>query len=332
MSHLSPSGRRLLSGLLVLLGIGLAEAVGAGSARAQVGSALVAVPWQPGQRASVNNYFFGLDSQSEGTTLDTDLRRAVSFGRLRFDVENETPLAVGWLYDHLDLDTADAALPPRLVSAAGAVGFNLGDIVPDWRINASVGAGVSGSQPFADEDAWYGLASLVASKRLDQTSALTLVLDYDGSRAIFPDIPLPGFQYTYFGSPTLRYSLGLPFSTLFWKPDDRWTVDLQYAVPLGGRATVSYQLDERWAAYAGYSSTTRGYHLEGDDEHRRLFFSQERAELGLTLDAAAGWKWTFAGGWAFGQEFTRGFDVRDDELVRELDDAPYLRLALDVSF
>ncbi len=314
---------------IVGLTFGLGSAV---PALAQVGSALIAVPWQPGRSVSSTSSFFGLDSQSDGTSFDTDLRRASSFGRVRFDNQDETPTSVGWLYDHIDLDTRDPRLPERLITGAAAVGFNLGDIVPEWRINASVGVGVSGNSPFGDEDAWYGLGSIVASKRLDQTSALTLVLDYDGSRAIFPDLPLPGFQYTYFGSRTLRYSLGLPFSTLFWQPDDRWTIDLQYAVPLGGRATVSYQLDEQWSAFAGYSATTRGYHLNGDDENRRLFFTQNRLEAGFTLDPADGWSWTFAGGWAFGQEFTRGFDVRNDEHVRDLEDAPYLRLALDVAF
>ena len=102
--------------------------------------------------------------------------------------------------------------------------------------------------------------------------------------------------------------------------------------PWAARRRCRTALTRGGAAYGSYSSTVRGYHLDGDDENRRLFFSQDRLEAGLTFDPAPRWSWTFAGGWAFGQEFTRGFDVRDDETVRELDDAPFLRLALDVSF
>jgi hypothetical protein len=194
------------------------------------------------------------------------------------------------------------------------------------------GAGFAGDLPFADEDAWYALGSVYARKALDQRRFVTLLLDYDGSRAIFPDIPLPGFQYTVIQSRQLQYSLGLPFSTVTYAPDEHWKFDVQYVLPIGGRALVEYRFNEQWTAYGSFSSTTRGYHLDGDDEDRRLFFHQERLETGVRLTPQPGWTWTLAGGWAFGQEFTRGWDVRDDERIRELDDAPYLRVGLKVDF
>ena len=314
------------------LPLGLLLLVFTAPAAAQVGSALVAVPWQPDRTVNATAYYLGLQTDSDTVGVDTNLTRAVSFGRVRFDTQDPKAPSFGWLYDHTHLDTTDPVLPERLVTAAGAVGFGLGEVFEGWNASASVGFGFSGDLPFADEDAWYGLGSLVATKRLDQRTALTFILDFDGSRAIFPDVPLPGIQYSVFESPSLRYSLGLPFSTLYYKPDDRWLIDVQYILPIGGRANIEYQITDQWIGYTSYSGTTRGFHLDGDNENRRLFFTQDRVELGVRFEPSAEWTWTFAGGWAFGQEFTRGFDVRDDDLVRELDDAAFLRVGLKLAY
>lgn len=301
------------------------------AALAQVGSALIAVPWQPGKSVSATNYFIGFGSESDGAGFDTDLARGVSFGRVRLDKQDPNAVSFGWLYDHTVIDSSDPLLPERLVSAAFAAGFGLGDI-GDWNLKLSAGGGTSSNHIITDENSWYGVGSLVATKPLDRRSSLSLILDYDGSRSIWPDIPLPGFQYNVFESQALRYSLGVPFSTLYYQPDDRWTFDLRYIVPIGGSANISFRISDQWSAYTSYSSTTRGYHLEGESNDERFFFHQDRAELGLRYSPAPGWTWVFAGGWAFDQEFTRGFDTRDDDLVRELDDTAFLRLGLNFSF
>ena len=320
---------RRLPALVIAVLSGLIFVVGA---HAQVGSALVAVPWQPGRTFDSTSYFYGLETSSEGTDFDTNLTKGVTFGRARFDGQNPAAMSVGWLYEHTDIDTDDPLLPDRLVSAAGAVGFSLGPIVPGWEIGASVGAGFAGDQPFSDEDAWYGVGSLYARHMIDQQHFVTLILDYDGSRSIWPDIPLPGIQYTVLQSRSLRYSVGLPFSTLYYQPDEHWTIDIQYIIPVAGRANIEYAFNDRWTAFGSYASSTRGYHLDGDDENRRLFFSQQRLETGVRYTMQRGVEWTLAGGWDFDQEFTRGWDTRNDEDVRELDDAPFVRVGLKVAF
>lgn len=318
--------------LLRHLPIAAAGCLFVGTASAQVGSALVAVPWQPDKKINATNYFLGLEADSEGTAFNTDLSRGVSFGRVRFDTQDPRNVSFGWLYDHTELDGNDPVLPERLVSAAVAGGMGLVQLDNGWDLSMSLGGGFAGDLPFADEDAWYAVASLVAHHEIDPRTHLTLILDFDGSRAIFPDIPLPGFQYLVAESHDLRYAVGLPFSTLFYKPHDRWTIDLQYILPLGGHANVEFKIDERWAAYGSYTSSTRAYHLDGDDEHRRLFLEQDRLEAGLRYTPQPGWELVAAGGWAFNQTFSRGYDVRDLDTVRDLDDAPYLRLGVNLSF
>ncbi|MEM7626124.1 MAG: hypothetical protein AAF333_11055 [Planctomycetota bacterium] len=300
-------------------------------ANAQVGSALIAVPWQPEQRFSATNYFIGLQTESESFGGDTNLARGVSFGRLRLDPNDPRGLTFGWLYDHTEIDSGDPLLPERLNSTAVAVGMNLGEVIEGWDVSVSGGFGNASTLPYTDEDGYYGLGSIVATKRLDQRTALTLLLDFDGSRAVLPDVPLPGLQYSVFVSPKLRYSLGLPFSTIYYQPDDRWTFDITYLLPLGGRAEVKYAIDDRWTVFTRYNATNRAYHIDGA-ENDRIFFEQDRVSAGVDWTPADGWKWSFSAGWAFDQEFTTGFDTFDDEGLRSLDDAAFLRIGLRLDF
>lgn len=320
--------RRSVLLVLVLFLLGL----GTGGVHAQVGSALVAVPWAPERSFGSTNYFIGFASESDGAGFDTDLARAVSIGRFRLDNQDPNAVTFGWLYDHTVINSSDPVLPERLVSAAVAAGMGLGEIGDGWNVGFSAGGGTASDEPFSDEDGWYGVGSVYARKQLDPRSSLTLILDYDGSRSIWPDVPLPGIQYTVVESRSLRYSLGLPFSTLFYQPDDRWTFNLQYIVPIGGTANVSFKIDEQWSAYGSYTSTTRGYHLDGDPDNERFFFDQDRLEAGVRFTPSPGITLNVAGGWAFDQEFSRGFDVRDDDTVRDLDDAAFIRLGLNYAF
>ncbi|MEE9405701.1 MAG: hypothetical protein V3V20_12485 [Algisphaera sp.] len=306
-------------------------------AAAQVGSALVAVPWAPGQTLSVKGYALGEETQTEDDFLgpgdDLNLARVVGFGRYRLDAENPNSLSVGWLYDHIEMKTDDVRLPARLEASAVAVGANLGTH-GDWSVGYTAGVGFAGDLPYADGEAWYGLGSLYARHQLKGTPTfITLFLDYDGSRSFLPDTPIPALQYTVIESPTLTYSIGLPYSSLSWQPSDRVSIDAKFLVPMAGSAEASYKLDKQWSAYVLYEISTRGYHLADDEKHRRLFFSQSRSELGLRYTfAQSGIQVNAAGGYAFDQEFTRGFDTRHTELIRDVGDAVYVRVGVSARF
>ena len=312
--------------LLSLAGLTMAPPVAG-----QVGSALTIVPWAEGDRVEADAYKTFQDGDAEVTGDDVGIVRGVTFGRARFDTTRPGSLSVGWLYDHIHIDTVDSALPERLVNATAAVGMGLGQS-GSWDWGFTVGGGFAGDLPFADEDAWFGVASVYARKRISDRRFLLLVLDYDGSRVFLPDIPLPAIQYTEYITADTYYTLGLPFSRVHWEPTERLSVDVTYFIPIGGRALVEYELSEQWHVFGQYLNTDRGFHLDGDDEHRRLFFEQNRLEAGVRYELGDGFEATVAAGWAFEQEFSRGFDSRDRETVRELDDAAFFRVGVNVAF
>lgn len=308
----------------------------AAPAWAQVSSALVAVPWAPGQTLSTTAYAIGVGADTESNALapgsDLTTARLVNFGRYRLDAQDPRSLTFGWLYDRTELNTGDPLLPERLEASAAAIGASLGDY-KGWQLGFTAGGGFAGDLPYADEQAWYGVGSVFARKRLARPgTALTLILDYDGSRTFLPDVPLPGVQYSVRKSDTLSYAIGLPFSNLSWQPDEHWSVNVNFLFLIGGSAEVSYRVDDRWSGYFAYESSTRGFHLSGDDDNRRLFFQQSRAELGARFALTPELRLNAAIGYAFDQEFTRGFDTRNDTLVRDVEDAPFLRVGIKAAF
>ena len=58
-------------------------------------------------------------------------------------------------------------------------------------IAAALGVGYAGEQIFDDTDAFYGKATVIVGKDFNEKSAILFALSYDGSRVIYPDIPLP---------------------------------------------------------------------------------------------------------------------------------------------
>lgn len=305
--------------------------LGALPARAQTSSALILVPWGADDRVEVaNSTWFGYDGNAGNGGADVDLFGLSSIGRVRPSTEH-ADWAVGFKYRHLGIDTADAALPERLIDQAVAGGFKMGTI-DRWEWGFVAGLGYAGNAPYNDGDAWYAVGSLAASTKLDHGATLTLLLDYDGNRNVLPDVPLPGFAYAHQFNDTLRYTVGLPINSVAWTPDDRWTVRGLWVIPFGFGVDVDYRLTDDWTLFGGYNSQTTGYHIQGDDENRRLFFEQRRIEIGARWKVGAAADLAGAVGYAFDQSFERGYDLRDTDTIRDLSDEPYFRLALNFRF
>lgn len=319
--------------LVMALVLGLFPA----AAMAQKGPSLVLTPWGEGGVAGERDvaeigggvrWFEGADVEDTGE--DVALTRYDSRGRTRFDSGEGRDVLVGYDAFFLNVDSGDAALPERMLDAAVGVGLQF----PQERhrtLSFVVGGGYAGTTPFSDADSLYLLGTAIYEMPLSEQSKLTFTLGYDGNRTIWPDLPLPAVAYTEKLSDDFTYTVGVPFSTLRWRPANRWLVALTYGAPVTVDVTVTYEIAERWEAFLSLDGDTEAVWLE-EDEDRRLFFSQTRVETGVTYQPVRQMDVTIAGGWAFDQEFERGWDVRDLDSVREIDDALYVRAAVGLRF
>jgi hypothetical protein len=277
--------------------------------------------------------------------------------RYRFAPDQRIDPRIGVAATYLNFDSKDPAIPGGLLDASVAVGFGVyEDKSSGWQAGLTIGMGYAGSTGsdrdnlFSDGNAWYGKASLLVGKHLNKTDSLLFIVDYDGNRTYKPDIPFPGIAYQklIFGNPDpqregepgpfqpqLLLTLGVPYAALHWEPVEHLTIDVSYLIPDTFSARVDYDLVPRGklGVFGSLDSRRNGFHSNelrhGDD---RILFYQQRAEVGLRWTPAPKVNLLLAGGYAFGQELTTGFDTSNDRKLADLGDRPYVRVGLEVGF
>ena len=304
---------------------------------AQPASNVLARYWQ-GDRAVE----FSADgwTQAEGDTdqngMDVRLSRYEAVGRWRLDPADPLSTSFALSTHRLDISSPDPALPDRLVdtSVAGSMMFAESKDT-SWQV--ILGGGYAGDNAFGDGSAYYALAGVVMNKRLNEDSGYRVLLDYNGNRGIFPDIPLPGFLYYDRYDEQTTYTVGFPVSGVTWRPDSKTRINVNYFIPISFQGEIEHEVADQWLVFASLDSSLNAYKLDSDSNDRRLMFAQRRVEAGIVWrgrqgDSFPGVEFKIAGGYAFDQEFTRGFDVRDDDTVRDISDEPYVRFGVTARF
>ena len=248
---------------------------------------------------------------------------------------------VGYRYTHLYLDTGDPVLPKNLVDVA--VGYGMGVFQSqDETVVAgvSLGVGYAAAGAFGDANGYYALADLAVGKEFQQDGRFFksgdrfgFVLNYDGNRTLFPDIPLPGFQFIRKPREDLELSVGFPFSSVVYEPSEQLTLRLTYSVPDSLTGRVDYGFNDGLGVFAEYAIQTEAFHSDTlADADDRILFRQQRAEAGVRYKMQDRLNVIAAAGFAFGQEFNVGFDTRSDEEIADPSDEPYVRLAIEYNF
>lgn len=201
----------------------------------------------------------------------------------------------------------------------------------DWSIAVIGGIGHAGTKAYRDSNGIYGMADLIAIYRINEDSNLLFGINYNGSRSIFPDIPLPGVVYSHRVSDQLDYAVGIPQSLINWRPTDAWKLSLAYRIPFTVDVDIDYALDENWTLYTRFENRLGAFHEHGERSTRRAFVRQRRIEAGVRYQIN-GLELMLGGGYAFDQEVSYGFDIRNDGERQKFSDEPYIRVGLSFSF
>lgn len=313
--------------LLALAALAFLEA----PARAETRSNLMLRPMPEGKNADlkveINRY---LEAKTDAG-LDYDMQLFATRGRVRVapKLERRSPL-VGWDVLYIDTETADPRVPSSLTETSVAVGF--GFPAGDWIIGVTAGVGFAGDKPFTGRG-WYGLGSISTTKRLNERDILQFGLDFDGNRPIFPDIPLPIVVWTRTWSEKVRTSIGFPFLGITWEPATWFTFEFRGIPGIFQTGSLSFHVHEQWDIFVRYRGANFRFFVDSfPNDHRRLFYTEQRAELGVTATVAERWQISFAAGWAFEREYGTGWDVRDTSTLVALDKTPFFGLTVSVTF
>lgn len=306
-------------------------------AQAQTNSSITLNPWSDGQFGQTADKAL---YQEQGHVKGEDDRGAQVFwwdstGRFRFSTHDDNAFTLGYRYLMVNFDTNSRNVPDTLDDLSLAAGIHLGEI-NGWHSSLVAGAGYSGDNLFASEDGLYGIAHVLFEREINESDSLVLGVGYDGSSSLFPDLPYPEFAYRH-ADPGLSFSIGYPYSSAHWNLAPKLAMDVNYTAPFSGDVTLEYQLGSGFSVFGNYSNFFNAFFQQEERREDRIFYEMRRAELGvryfnenaykgMALDAA------IVIGYAFEQQLSEGWDVRDRDPVAELSDEPYIGVVLRGTF
>lgn len=313
---------------LSLLGISL-------TASAQTGPDLLIRPF-PANRSveSQADAIRLFDTNTSNADAGFSLTSLEAEGRFRILRENIAQPVGGFSASQLLIDTDDPALPENLGDYSLGAGMGLFS-QRGWVGGITFALGHASDSPFSDSNAWYGKATFVVGKQdLWDGWGFGLAIEYNGNRTFRPDTPLPGFVFSKrLDEIDSVVTIGIPVTGIRWTPNDQWEVILNYVFPDFVDIKVTFFPLRTIGIYGSVGQRTYAFWSDTlTDGNDRIFYRQRRAELGVEWKPTENVAVVLSGGYAFSQEFTVGWDSQDDELLADVDDAPYARLLITVGY
>ena len=321
------SGRRIgtVAALLFCLGV-------IGRARGQTGPDLLVSPWQTGQAidTSTDGVFRAATHGDAGKYIQ--FNEYHSYGRWRVLPDQEATPRIGYDVLYYDFNTSDRSLPNHLWNTS--VGF----AQPVARLGkyfavVTGAVGYAGDKPFSDGDAYYATGNILVGRQFSESKALIFDLNYDGNRTFMPDVPIPAVEYRDKVSDVLDYTIGLPLNSLTYRPLTGLQIDFGWSLVQTFAARIGYRPERHFEFYGEYVDRLSPFHESANQNpDSRLFIQERRAGVGFSYTPTKLVRFSVAGGWAFGQEIYRGWDVRDYTVVRHLADGAYGQARIEIGF
>ena len=277
----------------------------------------------------VNKYLRSKTEQG----FNYDMQVFLTRGRVRLvpSWKRRSPL-LGWDSIYIDTDTIDPRIPQTLTDTSIAVGagYPLGG---NWILSATLGFGFAGDRPFNGRG-WYGIGSISATKRYDnKKDFLQVGIDFDGNRPVFPDTPLPVIAWTRLWGEKLRTTLGFPFLGISWDPVKWLTFEFRGIPGIFQTGGFTFHVAKTVDVFVRYRGANFRFFLDNfPTDNRRLFYTEDRAELGITVIPVDRLRITFVAGWAFEREYSIGWDVRDTATLAVLQGTVFFGLTLSYTF
>jgi hypothetical protein len=305
--------------------------LGTSSALAQTGPDLLIKPWQDGQAldTSTDAVIESSAPTRENPKDDVGLSSYQAFGRWRlFPNQRATPI-LGYDVSYFNVATSDPALPRHLWD--GSVGFAQPITeINKWFVVVTGAAGYAGDTPFSDPHAAYFTGNVIVGKEFNKDRAVVVALNYDGNRSFLPDVPIPAIAYADRYNEVLTYVIGLPINSITYEPLNGLQIDagLEFFETFSGK--IGWEFKKHYSIYGNYVDRLSAFHLSNLPADRRLFLQEHRFEAGFRWNPTQLIKFSLGGGWAFGQEFSTGFDVRGTNTLRHLRDGPFGTATLEI--
>ena len=299
---------------------------------AQTGPGLLVNPWATDQAIDTSTDAVIRAAERTDSGRYTQVNSYHSEGRWRVLPENEASPRLGYEVLDYNINTTDRSLPHNLWDAS--VGF----AQPVARLGkyfavVTAAVGYAGDKPFSDRTAYYGTANLLVGRQFSDDKALIFDLNYDGNRTFLPDVPIPAVEYKDRVNEYFTYTIGAPINQITYTPLTGLQIVGGWSLVSTFSGRVGYTFGNKLELYGQYVDQLTGFHISAEQNpDSREFLEERRAGVGIGFKLSRLARVSVQGGWAFGQEIFRGYDVRKYDVVRHLADGPYGQVQIDIGF
>jgi hypothetical protein len=182
----------------------------------------------------------------------------------------------------------------------------------DRLIGGRLSLGSASDHPFANFDVTTVGASAFYSWATSERSRWMVTVFFSHNTPIANYVPIPGFVYIY-ETETFVGMFGLPFSSLVWRPEDKWTFTFSFFGPTVN-SEIAYGYPTGLQVFTGYSWTQQSYLRElRPDPKDRLYYEEMHVPLGVRFPLARGFRTELSLGYAFDRSTFEGLHFHSKE-------------------
>jgi hypothetical protein len=154
-----------------------------------------------------------------------------------------------------------------------------------WTAGASFTIGSASDEPFHSTDELIVSAAGLLRVPHRARNAWLFSLYYSNTQEFLGGIPIPGIAYHWVPSDRFNAVVGVPFTSVEYRPLDKLTLDFLYAPVRRVRARATYRPFRPLRAYIGFDWDYDAYFLaKRRDEDDRLFMYDKRVIGGIRFD------------------------------------------------
>jgi hypothetical protein len=202
-----------------------------------------------------------------------------------------------------------------------------------WIAGISVNIGSPSDRPFASIDEMSFRAIALLRVPHGERNSWVFSLTYTTDQTYLEGIPVPGIAYHYNPSEALSILVGLPFTSIRYKPIEQLTLEATYVPIRRVRVRATYEVARPFRVFAGFDWAHDIYfRADRQDKDDELVYYEKRALLGARFDLRhVGFELT--GGYTFDRFFYEGEKYSDREVNRiDVKSGPFVSGRISVRF
>jgi hypothetical protein len=191
------------------------------------------------------------------------------------------------------------------------------DLDDGWVAGGNVTVGSASDQPFSTFNEVTFSANGFLRVPNGERDAWLFSLNFSTNRDYLNYVPIPGVAYFWAPSDSFQATLGIPFASIRYVPDEDLELTASYALLTNVHARATYHFWRPLAAFAGFDWDEESFLRAGRlDSRDRLFYYEKRLTAGLRYELARSANVELSGGYGFDRFFFEGRNSSDSHLNR----------------